>query len=633
MTVPDRIKRAVVDAVILGGISEDEAAKLFDQPISNVKRWVRDAEDQAPLDGDPIAYERLGRQAKESLADFGVFTRRYFGRIHTPWQIDAANRVAGKLSTPHKEFIVLNCPPGVGKTTVFAHDIPAWLTARNRSLRGQLGHKSFRTSQKYVSRLRRTLARPGKFHPSQEDIDRGLALEPEGSLVADFGRFKPLARDLWRADEFVVEQPGSELIIEKESTWTAVGQETEFTGLRYQFINWDDLVSKQTLRSPSQVEEQRDWWVTVAQERLEPGGVLLLVGQRLGPNDLYRYCLDLETLADDAADEDGDAELTVIEPEVVKRYTHIVYPAHFDDLCTDNHKNLRPWPESCLLDPVRVSWREIAAARERRDGTYEVVLQQKDVAPHEMLVRKNWLWGGEDDDGSACPGCFDKDRGYGQFPPWAPDKPLPLSYVTIDPSGTNYWSVQHWLYDADRDMDWLIQFEKRKYQINEILTWNFDTNKYEGLLEDMRRHAAGSGHPITHIVLEINAMNRWANQQDIWRRWEQQHSIITIQHTTHLNKSDPDKGVEAMCNRYRFGKVRFPGATRRDEIQLRPFTEELSMATTSNGTGRSAGDAMMAQWFGVFNHDNMTRRRRKGGDSGPRKTPPPWKPMGYKRSA
>lgn len=321
----------VIDACLLGGMTEDEAAAAFKEPISNVKRWVRDAEDSAPLDGDPIPLHRLGSQARESLSDFGLFGRRYFGRINTPWQIEAANRVVEKLVTPHREFVVLNCPPGVGKTTVFAHDLPAWLTVRDRQIRGQLGHKSASKAAQYVSRLRRTLARPGKFRPDGDDIERGFALEPEGSLVHDFGRFKPIIRDKWAADSFLVEQydPGS--VIEKENSWTATGEKTDFTGDRYKFVNWDDLVDLKTLRTQALTDEQRDWWVRVAMKRLNASGMLLLVGQRLGPNDLYRYCADMETVADEIIDEEGgDAELTVVQPETVKRYHHIVFKAHYE---------------------------------------------------------------------------------------------------------------------------------------------------------------------------------------------------------------------------------------------------------------------------------------------------------------
>lgn len=625
------MRRAVVDACLLGGVSEDEAAKMFDQPISNVKRWVKAAEDDAPIDGDPIPYERLGSQARESLADFGLFTRRYFGMIHTPWQVDAANRVAEKLVTPHREFVVMNTAPALGKTRTTQHDIPGWLTARDRAIRGLLGHRGATTAARRTNLLRRTLARPGKFVPRQSEVDAGRALIPEGSLVHDFGRFKPLARDLWRADEFVVEQMGSQSTTEKEATWTAYGMDSDSIGNRFQYIAWDDLVTTKMLRSADQVRDQREWWVREAEERLEPGGLLILVGQRLGPNDLYRFCLDMEVLADEAADADGDAELSVwSEPAHEKRYTQIIYPAHFEELCTGNHTNLAPWPESCLIDPIRVPWREISAKKERRDGTYEVVLQQKDVAPHERLVRDVWLWGGTDEDGSACPGSFDRDRAYGATPTLIDGHPLPYSVLTCDPSGTGFWSMQHWLYDDERELAFLIQFDKRKYQINEVLDQEPGLDgKHTGMLEDMRAHAASIGHRVTHIVLEINAMNRWANQQSLWRRWEQKHEIITLPHTTGLNKSDPDKGIEAMCSRYRFGKIRFPGASRRDELLLRPFTEELTTATTSNGTGRNAGDAMMASWFGWHNLDQIKKRRPKGSTNTPKKTGVPWKPMGY----
>lgn len=631
--------RGVADSVLLADQSVETVARREGLALSTVKRWVAEARDEEDrvygMIPGAVPLDQLTDAPLFALNDFGMWGRRYLGRVYTPWQVQASRIVVEKLATPHREFVVVNCPPGVGKTALFAHDIPAWLTCRDRSIVGLLGHKAERPATRYVSRLRRTLQRVGLYRPPDDDLELGMAVEAEESLVADYGRFKPLVTDRWAAGEIIVEQHGGESIVEKESTWTAYGMNSDSLGHRARYINWDDLVDTKLLRSAEQVKAQRDWWGREAEKRLKQGGVMLLVGQRLGPTDLYRYCLDMERLADTAADEDGDAEVTVVEAAVERKYTHIVFQAHDEAKCTGSHRpaDMHAQPAGCLLDPKRLPWRDVSAEMERRDGTYETVYQQLDVAPHEMLVRQQWLWGGADDDGSMCPGCFDKDRVYGACPPAPEGRPLPLSYVTIDPSGTGFWSIQHWLWDAERDMDWLVQFEKRKFQINEILTWNFDTLKFEGLLEDMRKHAADAGHRVTHIVLEINAMNRWANQQDIWRRWEQHHEIITLPHTTGLNKSDPEKGVEAMCNRYRFGKVRLPGASRRDELLLRPFTEELTTATTSNGTGRNAGDAMMAQWMGTFNHDNMGRRKAKGGDQAPKKQGLPFKPMGYQRPA
>lgn len=642
MSTELRLKQAVTDAVLLSDMEPEEAAKRFDVPITNVRRWVRDAEEKAPDVGDPIVFKKLNKLAQRAVEDFDVFGRRYMGRIYMPWQIDASNTVIEKLVSPRREFVVINCPPAVGKTTLFAHDIPLWLTVRDRSIRGLLGHMGSRTAGRYVNRLRRTLARPGRFVPQQSEIEAGRARKPMASLVEDFGRFKPLVRDLWTANEFIVEQFDRQSVVEKEATWTSYGMDSDSIGNRFRFINWDDLVTTRMLRSPTQIEDQRTWWVTEAEERLEPGGVLLLVGQRLGPTDLYRYCLDMEVIADRVAEVDGDAELTVVEPEVEKRYTQIIFQAHNEAACAEQHDPAfaLPQPHGCLLDPVRQPWRDISAKMQRRDGTYETVLQQLDVAPHEMLVHKAWLYGGEDMDGSVAPGCWDRDRAYGQPPQrsidhlnGSPRVPL-LSYACVDPSGANYWAVEHWLYDAEDDVDFLVWIEKRKLQINEVLTWNFSQNYHEGMLEDMQKRACAIGYPLEYVVLEINAMNRWASQQDIWRMWEAKHNIRTIPHNTQgANKGDPELGVEAMCNRYRFGKIRLPGKVRYDEMQCMPLVAELTTATTSNGTGRNAGDALMASWFGFYQREAMMRRRLGVNNNVRREGPPrpalPWKPTAY----
>lgn len=638
MAHEDRLRRAVIDSVLLADLSPPEASKRFGIPLSTVQRWVRQGEDEEErlvgAFGDPKPYDQLSAEAKLAWDDFGVFGRRYFGRIYLPWQIDASNRTVELQASPRREYVVLNCPPAVGKTTLFAHDQPAWLTVRDRAIRGALGHAAAKTSGRYVNRLRRTLQRVGRFQPDPDAVAKGYAVMPEGGLVEDFGRFKPAQRDLWTAGEFVVEQHGNLSIIEKESTWTSFGMDTDFIGNRFGFINWDDLQTKKILRSAEMVRQQREWWVSEAETRLEPGGLLMLVMQRLGPTDISRYCLDMEVIIDATLDlEGGDAELTVIEPQSEPKYVHIVFQAHDDAKCEGIHKpgEALPQPLGCLLDPVRQPWRDISAVKERRDGTYETVYQQLDVAPHERLVRDVWLKGGDDLDGSACMGSFDKNRGYGE-PPGDLGRPL-LSVMTIDPSGANFWALETWLYDEASDTDWLVLFEKRKLQINEVLTCSLDGNmKFSGYAEDYRAHMASIGHPLRYVVIERNAMNRWIAQQDLWTKWSNLHGIVTLPHDTNVNKADPDRGVEAMCNRYRFGKVRLPDKTRADQLRIMPFVTELTTATTANGTGRNAGDSMMGQWFFDWNKPNM-QRRRQATDAPPRRQGLPWAPTTLRRTA
>ena len=40
----------------------------------------------------------------------------------------------------------------------------------------------------------------------------------------------------------------------------------------------------------------RTWWDSEAETRLEPRGLLLVQGQRIQHDDLYRYCLDKKKL-------------------------------------------------------------------------------------------------------------------------------------------------------------------------------------------------------------------------------------------------------------------------------------------------------------------------------------------------
>ena len=236
---------------------------------------------------NPVKPEKLGDEAKRALDDFGYFQRRYFGRIAVYWQRKAAEEIAGYLQSPKEELALINCPPGVGKTTTFTHDIPAWLTCRDRSIRGALGHAVQNRAATYTARLRRTLERVTPPMPEEKEVEQGLAVYAEASLAQDFGRFKPVQQELWTASEFIVMQMGGFTISEKEATWVAISREMEFLGGRWDFFIWDDLVTEKRLRTLDMIEADRRWWDNYAETRLEPGGLGVLMGQRIGAEDLY----------------------------------------------------------------------------------------------------------------------------------------------------------------------------------------------------------------------------------------------------------------------------------------------------------------------------------------------------------
>jgi hypothetical protein len=349
---------------------------------AQIKKAI-DAEDLP----DVIAPDNLCPEAKRALEDFGYFRRRYFGRISSPWQERVGYDAVAWIESPDKEYIVQNCPPGAGKSTIL-HDLVCWLICRNRGIRIMIGSATARQAKQYSGRVRRSMERRQPVKGDPDKVARGLELDAESTLLADFGRFKPLAQDLWRQEEFIVAQLGDIAVEDKEPTVAAYGMDSGFLGGRFDFVVWDDLVDKRTTRTVEMREAQQEWWDGEAETRVEPGGCLILNGQRMTSEDLYRYCLDKRLLPDDEDDEPDDRETAV---DGLPMYRHVIYKAHYPDLCSEgsHRRDAPPYLHGgCLLDPRRLSWKEL---RNKRADRFLVMYQQEDGDPDESLVNPLWI--------------------------------------------------------------------------------------------------------------------------------------------------------------------------------------------------------------------------------------------------
>lgn len=530
-------------------------------------------------------------EAKRALNDFGFFQRRYLGRIATPWQEEAAEAVVGLLESPEKEFAGINAPPGSGKSTTFTLDIPAWLTCRNRAIRGQIGSKVESSARKYVGRLRRFLEMTVPYQPEAELVARGLAVDAVATLADDFGSFKPEQRDQWSAEGFVVAQHGNVLIAEKEPTWSAYGMDSGFLGMRYDFIVWDDLVDKLVMRTADARENQREWWDDVAEKRLEPGGLLLLQGQRMGPDDLYRYALDKRAVPDD--DEEATADDS-------RKYRHIVFRAHYEDRCVGAHKKTDPYyPQGCLLDPRRLAWRELKAEMANPRGNFRVIYQQEDTDPEQVLVNPVWVSGGPDPTtGQDYIGCWDNQRDLCELPAGlAGDL---LSYTTIDPSPTKWWACEWWIVrcvDGEPQERYLMDLERR-YNMGsgDLLDWNNQTQSFVGLMEEWQARSDRLGWPISRWIVERNGAQRFLLQYDHVRRWMQKWRTDIIPHDTAANKADPDYGVRTLAGIWKYGLVRLPGK----QAGRARFTSLKLVEEVTHYPDWATDDCVMSQWFGEF---------------------------------
>lgn len=558
----------------------------------------------------PIPHDRLRPEAKDALEDFGLFQRRYLGRIASPWQVESAYTVLEALkrgrASGEVQYIVENGPPGVGKSTLNTLDIPAWLICRDRAIRGATFSNSQRSANTYVLRLKRLLERTLPVRGDPTKVAQGLELDALSTLADDFGSFKPNQRDTWSREEFVVAQLDGFPIDEKESTWTAFGFDSQYLGMRFDFMVADDVVTMQSVRTMESIEKMRADWNSVGENRVDPGGVLLLQGQRLGTNDLYAYCRDKLVVTDDDDDEDGKAPSR-------RLYQHIVYKAHYDDRCQGDHKpkKAKPYPQGCLLDPKRMPWSKISAARQGDSSTYYIVLQQEDLDPSDVLVKKSWVYGGTDPDtGEMLPGCLDRHRDICELPQNLAGRLL--SYGTVDPSAARWWCVQWWVTRLDMvngkwepQERYLMDLERRKMMGPDLLDWQDSTRSFAGLMDTWQQRSIDLRHPITQWVIERNGCQRWLMQYEHTKRWMAKYGVGIIPHETNVNKLDKERGLESLKAIWHFGNVRLPfkGNSTQDSPAAggQGYIRSLKLIDeVTHLPEHPTSDCAMAQWFGEF---------------------------------
>lgn len=574
------------------GIGVEQAAKKARLSPSTAYRFERGDPSSGGLEAASIlgintvagnlVAQPLSPEATRALEDFAYFRLRYFGRKSTPWQERAAYEVLRSAQSRDRDYLVINEPPGSGKSTLFTHDIPCWLIARDRSIRIQIGSRTERQARMYVGRIKRSLERDAPLRADAESLELGISFDAEACLQDDFGAFKPEGRtDLWRAEALVVRQLDGVQLDDKEPTVSAWGQDSGFLGGRFDFVLWDDLVDRKNTKSVESRDQLREWWDAEAETRLEPGGTLLLQGQRISHDDLYRYCLDKKTISE--------------QP----KYRHVVYRAHDEELCTKNHDNLEPWPKSCLLDPHRLPWTHLETLKQNNPRNFEIMYQQYDGDVIGGLVDPAWITGGVDSDGYPRPGCVDKQRTF-LDPPEHLLNGNGWSFITVDPSPTEWWGIIWWLYDPNTGNRYIIDLHRRRLNPEQFISLDLNTFEWSGLIPELYEKANSLSIPITHVIVEVNAAQRWLLSQPHVQKWIASTGMIFIPHTTSVNKQDPKYGLESIGDLFRQGMIRIPWGDFASRTRCQHLVEEATKYPDYETT-----DLIMSVWFhklAVENH-------------------------------
>ena len=214
----------------------------------------------------------------------------------------------------------------------------------------------------------------------------------------------------------------------------------------------------------------KDWWDTEAETRLEPGGVLLLQGQRIQATTSTATPSTRRTI------------------DETQKYRHVVYQAHYTDLCNeDGTHGAKPWPEGCLLDPHRLPWRHLETIQHNNPRAFEVMYQQQDGArcqrPHRPGVdhRRHRLRR------LTLPPAASTRTGTSSTSPTHLLERDCWSFVTVDPSPTEWWGIIWWLYDPETNNRYIIDLHRKRLNPEQFLSLDLDTFEWSGLMDDIHR--------------------------------------------------------------------------------------------------------------------------------------------------
>ena len=109
--------KSIRDSAVAASIAKATAEGL--EKLRKQSTIPTDEAGRAQARPDPLLRTEICDEARRALEDFGYFQRRYFGRIPYYWQVEAAEKARELLESPHKEYLVVNCPPGVGGCLFF----------------------------------------------------------------------------------------------------------------------------------------------------------------------------------------------------------------------------------------------------------------------------------------------------------------------------------------------------------------------------------------------------------------------------------------------------------------------------------------------------------------------------------
>lgn len=457
-------------------------------------------------------------------------------------------------------MIIINTPPEHAKSTTITMNYTTWRVCQDPNIRVIIVSQTQEMAKRFLRGIKDRLA---GANPSYRKLQADFA--PEGGFDANSAS--------WTADSIYVNAEARDSG-EATPTVQALGMNGQIYGNRADLIILDDTV---TGKNAHEFAKQIDWIQREVINRLTyPGGVLLLVGTRLAPVELYSEIQKPEWYGQDEE----------------SPWTYLTQPAVLEFAeSPDDWVVLAPWSNR---PPVSLGSRKLVEANEdglfpwhsgralaRRRATsspqnWKMVYQQEQVVEDAIFPA------------DKVAASVDGMRAAGLMVPGAPGhRPHGMDglYVVggFDPAITGHAAAVVLGVDRMSGMRYVLD------------VWTAPNQKPDDLFNKLKEWTVK--YHMHEWVIEKNAMNLMVTQNRDLRNFLGSRGCILKEHFTGSNKNDADFGVASMAMLFDGAKegqglIRLPSRAQAEGVKA--LIEQL---VTWFPQTKAKQDTVMALWF------------------------------------
>jgi hypothetical protein len=232
-------------------------------------------------------------------------------------------------------MLLINYPPDHGKINDVSVNYPTWQIVRNPNTRGAIISKTANLANQFLGAIKNRLT-----NPRYAELQKAFA--PEGGFQGES----------WTQRAIYV---GGRDSGEKDPTVQTLGVGGQVYGARLDWVILDDVVDNSNAH---RFDEQLQWLTTEVISRLPDDGLIMVLGTRIQPMDLYRKLREMMDYDD-----------------VTPLWTYMAQPAVLDGSADSPEGWTTLWPER---------WPGPALARRKAtlgsSARWALVYQQQDVS-------------------------------------------------------------------------------------------------------------------------------------------------------------------------------------------------------------------------------------------------------------